>query len=135
MPTVLAGRIIAISPDGAFGRQLAAALAAVTGAVDVHPTLDSLGTGELQAALYVIHLDGELARAPGELLPRLTGACPVIAVLPRSNLAAIVELMQSSSRIVGMMVAEDFDPRRLSALAARILADDILGLEKVMVPG
>jgi hypothetical protein len=131
---VLARRIIAVSPDEAFGQQLAAGLVAVAGTVDVHQTLDALGTGELPA-LCVIHLDGELARAASELLPRLAGGGPVIAVIPHSNLAAVVELMQSSDRVAGVMVAEGFDPRRLSAMAARILADDLFGFENLMAPG
>jgi hypothetical protein len=131
---VLARRIIAVSPDEAFGQQLAAGLAAVAGTVDVHQTLDALGAGELPA-LYVIHLDGELARAASERLPRLAGGGPMIAVIPHSNLAAVVELMQSSDRVAGVMVAEGFDPRRLSAMAARILADDLFGFENLMAPG
>ena len=59
----------------------------------------------------------------------------MIAVLPRSNLAAVVELMQGSSRVAGMMVAEDFDPGQLSAVATRILTGDLFGLEKVMPAG
>lgn len=135
MSTVLARRIIAVSPDRAFGHELETALQAVAGTVDVYPGLDSLGAGDPEAALCVIHLDGELARAPGELLRRPSGRCPVIAVLPRASLAAAVELMQASDRVAGIMVAEDLDPRRLAALAARILTDDLFGLDKVMAPG
>jgi hypothetical protein len=135
MPPVPVRRIIAVSPDQAFGQELATALAAAPGTVDLHRTLDALGPGELEAALCVIHLEGALARAPGELLPRLTGGCPVIAVFPRANLAAVVELMQASDRVAGMMVAEGFDPRQLSAMATRLLTDDLFGLEKVMAPG
>src|SRR5690349_11832477 len=38
--------------------------------------------------------------------------------------------MQSSDRVAGMMVAEDFDMKLLSAMATRVLAGDIFGLEK-----
>jgi len=133
MPTVLARRIIAVSPDETFGQQLAAGLVPVAGTVDVQPTLDTLGTGE-QAALWVIHFDGELGAA-SELLLRLPPGGPVIAVLPRSSLAAIVELMQSSDRVTGVMVADGFDPRRLSVLAAHVLTGHDVGLEGVMAPG
>ncbi|HUC07919.1 MAG TPA: hypothetical protein VMR96_07490, partial [Solirubrobacterales bacterium] len=132
---MLARRIIAVSPDRAFAQQLAAALSALAGTVDVHLTLDSLGTAEQGAALCVIHLDGTRARVPSERLSRLTSGCPVIAVLPRSDLVAVVDLMQSWGRVAGMMVAEDFDPHQLSSMATRILADDVFGLEKVMAPG
>jgi hypothetical protein len=135
MPTVLVRRVIAVSPDGAFGQVLATALAAVAGPVELHRALDSLGAGELAATLCVIHLAGARARVPGELLGRLAPSCPVIAVLPRSDLAAVVELMHASERIVGVLVAEAFDPQALSAVATRVLADDLFGLEKVMVPG
>ena len=66
---MLARRIIAISPDKAFGKQLATALKAAGGAVDLHQSLDELGKGEIQAALFVVHLDGELARSAGSALP------------------------------------------------------------------
>ena len=132
---VLARRIIAVSPDKAFSKQLAVALKAAGGAVDAHTTMDSLGKGDLQAALLVIHLDGPLAGVAPELLPRLTADTRVIAILPRSNLAAVVDIMQASERVAGMMVAEDFDSRNLSSMATRVLAGDIFGLEKMILWG
>lgn len=135
---VLARRIVAVSLDEAFGRALADGLQAVAGTVEVHRTLDALGdalgTGE-RPALCVIHLDGELAGAADEVVRRLPGDGPVIAVIPRSNLAAVVELMRSAERVAGVMVAEGFDPGRLSAMATRVLGDDLVGLEGVMAPG
>ena len=83
----------------------------------------------------MIHLDGELATAAAEILPRLTGETKLIAVLPRSNLAAVVDIMQSSERIAGMMAAENFDSRQLSAMATRVIAGDIFGLEKMVMWG
>jgi hypothetical protein len=129
---VLARRIIALSPDKAFGKQLATALKAAGGAVDLHASLDSLGKGDLQAALVVLHLDGELGTAAAEILPRLIADTRVICVLPRTNLAAVVDIMQSSDRVAGLLVAEDFDSRQLSAMATRVLAGDIFGLEKMV---
>jgi hypothetical protein len=128
---VLARRIIAVTPDKAFGKQLTVALKAAGGAVDTHLTLDELGHhGELVASLLVVHLDGVMAGAAQLLIPRLTGDTRVIAVLPRSNLSTIVDIMQSSDRVAGMMVAEDFDMKLLSAMATRVLAGDIFGLDK-----
>ncbi len=129
---MLARRVIAVSPDKAFGKQLATALKAAGGAVDLHAALDELGKGDLQAALVVLHLDGALATASAELLPRLTGDARVIAVLPRSNLAAVVDIMLSSDRLAGILVAEELDTRELSAMATRVLNGDIFGLEKMM---
>jgi hypothetical protein len=127
---VLARRIIAVTPDKAFGKQLTVALKAAGGAVDTHLTLDELAHGELAASLLVVHLDGPMAGAAQLLIPRLAGEARVIAILPRSNLSAIVDIMQSSDRVAGMMVAEDFDMKLLSAMATRVLAGDIFGLEK-----
>jgi len=53
----------------------------------------------------------------------------------RRHLAAVVELMQSSDRVAGMLVAEGFDPHQLAAMATRIVTDDIFGPEKVMASG
>ena len=127
---MLARRIIAVTPEKAFGKQLAVALKAAGGAVDTYLALEDLGHGELSASLLVMHLDGVMAGAAQALIPRLTGDTRVIAVLPRSNLAAVVDIMQSSDRVAGMMVAEDFDMKLLTAMATRVLAGDIFGLEK-----
>lgn len=127
---MLARRIIALSPDKAFAKQLAVALKAAGGAVDTHLTLEELGTGELSAALIVFHLDGAMTIAAQQLLPRIVGDTRVIAILPRSNLAAVVDIMSGSERVAGMMVADDFDMTLLSAMATRVLAGDIFGLEK-----
>jgi hypothetical protein len=129
---MLARRIIAVSPDKSFGKQLATALKAAGGAVDLHSTLEELGTGDQQAALVVLHLDGELATAAAEILPRLSGDARVIAVVPKANLPAVVDIMQSSERLSGVLVAEDLDTRELSAMATRVLVGDIFGLEKTI---
>lgn len=128
---MLARRVIAVSPDKAFGKQLAIALKAAGGTVDSYQAIEDLSS-ELQAALLVMHLDGELAGASAAILGRLVGDTRVIAVLPRSNLAAVVDIMQASERVAGMLVAEDFDPTALSAMATRVLAGDIFGLEKLV---
>ena len=80
---MLARRIIAVSPDKGFGKQLATALKAAGGAVDLHTGIDELAKGEIQAALVVLHLEGDLASAAAELLPRLQGDARVICILPR----------------------------------------------------
>jgi len=129
---MLARRIIAVSPDKAFGKKIATALKAAGGAVDLHATVEELGTGDQQAALVVLHLDGELATAAAEILPKLTGDARVICVLPKANLPAVVDIMQSSERIAGLLVAEELDTRELSAMATRVLAGDIFGVEKAM---
>ncbi len=132
---MLARRIIAVSPDKGFGKQLATALKAAGGAVDLHPSIDDLGRGEIQAALVVLHLDGDLTNIASELLPRLSGDSRVICILPRANLAAVVDTMQASDRVAGLLTTEHFDSRDLSALATRVLAGDIFGLEKMITWG
>ena len=129
---MLAKRVIVVSAEKAYSRQLATALKAAGGTVDTHASLDTLGKGELQAALVVMHLDGALSAAAAELVPRLTGDARVIAVLPRSNLPAVVDIMQSSERMAGILVAEELDMRELSAMATRVLNGDIFGLEKMI---
>ncbi|HEY5948538.1 MAG TPA: PEGA domain-containing protein [Kofleriaceae bacterium] len=132
---MLARRIIAVSSDKQFGKQIATALKAAGGAVDLHVRLDDLAKGEISAALVVLHLEGELATAAAEVLPRLAGEGKVIAILPKSNLAAVVDIMQSSDRIAGILMQENFDSRQLSAMATRVIAGDIFGLEKMITWG
>jgi hypothetical protein len=130
---MLSRRIVAISPDKAFGKQMSVALKAAGGAVETHQSAEALGRGELAVSLLAIHLVPELGNLLGELLPRLVGDARVIVILPRSNLNPIVEVLGASERISAVMVAEAFDVSDLSALATRIIGGDLFGLEK-MVP-
>ena len=50
---MLARRVIALSVDKAFGKVMATALRAAGGVVELHSTIEAMGTGELQAALLV----------------------------------------------------------------------------------
>ena len=77
---MLARRIIAVTPDKAFGKQLTVALKAAGGAVDTYLTLEDLGHGELHAALLVVHLDGQMMAAAQYLIPRLAGDTRMIAI-------------------------------------------------------
>jgi hypothetical protein len=134
---VPARRIIAVSPERAlrvrFEESLRAA-AAPEVEVEVQSALDGTGVAE-PAALYVVHVAGELLRVPGLLAPRLPGAGPIIAVLPKPSLAGAVELMQASERIAAVLVAEELEIQQLAAVAARLVADDVLGLAQVLAPG
>ena len=127
---MLARRLIALSPEKAFAKQLGVALRAAGGVVDTHLSYEELGTGELSAALVVIHLDGAMLDAFPQLLTRLDSDAKIIVILARPNLPAMVDIMQASELIAGMMVADGFDSTLLSAMATRVLAGDIFGLEK-----
>ncbi|MCX5741525.1 MAG: PEGA domain-containing protein [Proteobacteria bacterium] len=130
---MLPRRIIAISPDKTVGKAIAIALKAAGGVVDLHASLDELGK-EIAAALVVVHVPagGEASAIMSTLVSRLTGDTRAVAILAASDLATIVAIMQASDRVAGMLVAEDLDPRELSAMATRILAGDIFGLDKVI---
>ncbi len=125
--------IIAVSPDPIVGRVILDALASI-GAVDLKATLEAVGTAELTSPLCVIHLSGGLARIARDRVPRLAGGCPVIAILPRADLGTIVQLMQSSTRFVGVMVEEELDPHQLAAMARRIVEDRVFGIEQILAP-
>lgn len=129
---MLARRVIALSPDKAFAKQLGTALRAAGGAVEVHQNLDGLGRGELQAALVVVHIDGDLAEAAEQLAARLGGDGRLIAILPRPDLNRTIAIMGRSERIAGVLNAEHFKSSDLTSMATRLLAGDIFGLEKLV---
>jgi hypothetical protein len=130
-----APRIVVLSPDPAFEHQLVTGLSAMACAVDVQRGLDALGAGEPPAALCVIHLEGECARVLEAGGSGVNLGCPVIAVLPRGDVAAAVEVLRSSERVAGVIDADRFDPQQLAALATRIVSDDVFGLVQAMAPG
>jgi hypothetical protein len=132
MATGLASRIIVVSPDVAFGQRLASALEPLA-PVDVHDTLDRAGA--IEPSLWIIHLAREQVPATSTLPARLAGGAPIIVVSPGSDLTSVVQVMQSSSRLAGMLVAEEVDLGRLAATASGILTEPPFGLERVMAAG
>lgn len=129
---MLARRVIGLSADKAFGKVMATALKAAGGVVELHQSLDGLGRGDIQAALVVVHLDGELASSIEDLALRLTNDARLIVILPKPQLTKTVDVMKISDKIAGILIAEGLKPLDLAAMATRILAGDIFGLEKLV---
>ena len=129
---MLARRVIALSVDKALGKVIATALRAAGGVVELHASLDALGTGDLQAALVVVHLDGALASSLEDLALRLRDDARLIAILPVNALTTTVDVMKLSDKVAGVLVASDLAPGELAAMATRVLAGDIFGLEKLV---
>lgn len=129
---MLARRVIALSVDKAFGKVMTTALRAAGGVVETHASLDALGVGDLQAALIVVHLDGALAGCLEDLSLRLRDDARIIAILPAHALALTVDAMKLSDKIAGILVQVDLQPIDLAAMATRVLAGDIFGLEKLV---
>ncbi len=127
-----APRIVVVSPDPAFEQQLMTALSAMPGAVDVQRGPGAPGAGEPPAVLCVVHLEGECARW---LEAGVNPGCPVIAVLPRGDAAAAIDVLRAADRVAGVIAADRFDPQQLVALATRIVSDDVFGLTPAMAPG
>ena len=130
MPTAPSRRIIVVSSDDEVRHQLEAMLRATSDTVETYATLDAVAAGATAAALYVVHAPDERALTSP---PSQEG--PIIAIVPDPDLAVVVERMQSSRRVAGVILGMDFDPRHLTAMASRIVRDDLLGLDKVMAPG
>ncbi len=129
---MLARRVIAISPEKAFAARLSLGLKAAGGSVETYPSIDSLAKGKIQAALVVLHLEGELRDALPEVAERMRKDSWIIIVLPKSNLVDTVSMMQVSERVAGVLVADDMSTEALAAMATRVLYGDIFGLEKVV---
>ncbi|MEZ4401611.1 MAG: PEGA domain-containing protein [Kofleriaceae bacterium] len=129
---MLARRVIALSVDKAFGKVLTTALRASGGVVELHASLAALGEGEIQAALVVLHLDGALASSLDELAARLKADARLVVVLPTHALGLTVDAMKLSDKVAGILVQTEMRPGDLAAMATRILAGDIFGLEKLV---
>ncbi len=130
---MLARRVIALSADKAFGKVMATALKAAGGVVELHSGVEGLGRGDLQAALVVVHLgDAEPASLVEDLALRLGNDARLIVILPTAALSRTVDVMKISDRVAGVLIAAHMKPIDLSAMATRVLAGDIFGLEKTM---
>ncbi len=129
---MLARRVIAISPDKAIAKRISAGLMASGGTVESVPSPDALARGEIQAALVVLHLDGDSLDPLKEVGERIRKDGWIIVVLPKSDLKQTVAAMQLSSRIAGIFVADDLTVSNLAAMCTRVMHGDIFGLEKLV---
>lgn len=124
--------MIAIAEDKGVAKRLGLGLRAAGGSVETYPSLDALGKGDIQAALVVVHVAGENAEAIPALDRRLDAKAHIIAVLPASDLAGTVAVMQSSGRLAGVLTEDVLDGQALPEMASRLLHGDIFGAEKVV---
>jgi hypothetical protein len=124
-------RIIAISPDESFGKQLQTALNAAGGSVELYQNAHTISPGD--ASLCVVCVTNEVTLA--DTAPRLPPDCPLIVVLPRPDVSAMVAAMQESPRVISVLVADGFDPRQIFLIASRVFAGNPFGLEGVMKSG
>jgi hypothetical protein len=110
-------RIIIVATDEIWAQDLAARLRIPGTAVEIRTSLDAV-SGE-PPALCVLYM------APGfEHLPAQT-----IVVVPRSNLASSVDLLQRYERVVAVALPE---PDALAELAKRFLGGEPFGLSRVL---
>ena len=128
-------RIIAVCADEEMAPRLVRALDASGGLVELVSTHEGLDPREPDVAACVVHLDGALADAGSAVMGRVPRGCQVVFVLPRASLARVVELMQVSESVAGLVVAEELDEPQLTALATRLLTQDLFGLGKTLGPG
>lgn len=124
--------IVVISADKGFGKQLTTAVNAAGATSQLCSSMDELGDGTVEAALLILHLVDNPLAGLNALLPRIIGDTRVIAILPRADLVAAVDIMRASERVNAMMVAERFDSHELAGMATRVLAGDIFGIEKTL---
>jgi CBS domain-containing protein len=125
MPAPIAPRIAVVSADAVLAQRLGSSLTGLALTVDLRRTLDADG---VQPALCVVDLVGD----PAELA---NIRCPVIVVLREASVATVVEVMQTSQHVAGCVVNGEFGATTLRRMVARIVADDVFGLDKVMAPG
>lgn len=129
---MLARRVIAIADDKGVAKRLGTGLRAAGGSVETYPSLDALGKGDIQASLVVVHVTGGNKDALTALDRRLGDKASIIAVLPASDLAETVAVMQASDKIAGVVTEDVLEGQALPEMAARLLHGDIFGAEKVV---
>jgi hypothetical protein len=102
--------------------------------VETIPTLDELPRGEIKADLVVVHSPTKLAELSAQVTARLAPGAHLIVIIPTSSLDDTVNAMKAG-RVSAVLVADEFEPAQLAAVAARLLFGDLFGLEKMVAWG
>jgi hypothetical protein len=129
---MLSKRVIALSPDKAFAKRMAAGVMAAGATVETFTSLEELPKGEIKADLAVVHVAEKAGMIIDQITGRLLSETQLIAVIPSSSLESTVKVMMSG-KVAACLVADTFEPAQLSKVASRLLYGDVFGLEK-MVP-
>ena len=127
---MLSKKVIAVAQDAKFQKRLAAGLMAAGGAVETVASVAELTAAKLEADL-VVYVTEKGDTEMGTLLGKLRPDTPIIVIVPSSDLGPMVDLMKDE-RISNIMVADDMDAARLSAVATKLLFGDVFGLEKFL---
>src|SRR5215475_5504269 len=114
---MLSKRVIALSSDKPFAKRMAAGLMAAGATVETIPTLDELPRGEIKADLVVVHSATKIEH--------------LVALIATSSLEDTVKVMKAG-RVSAVLVADEFEPAQLAAVASRLLFGDLFGLEKLV---
>lgn len=127
---MLARRVVALAPDKTFGKLLTVALRAAGTTAEHIAEVSALTTDDLHSPLVVWHLDPDALPQLGPVLARASATTQFIMIVPKGTLVHLVDVMQRTDRIAGVLLAEAFAAHELTALVARTLIGDIFGLEK-----
>ena len=128
---MLSKRVLAVAVDKAFAKRMAAGLMAAGATVETIPSLDELPRGEIKADLVALHAADQIAERTAQVSARLAAAASLIVVIPTSSLEDTVAAMKAG-RVAAVLVADEFEPARLAAVATRLLHGDLFGLEKIV---
>ena len=127
-------RILVVSSDVPLAASIADALSSISDHVIQHHTFDAALSEGLRADLLLVHFKGASPAAALAVLQRVPEGS-VIALLPSANLITLVDLLQNSTRVAGMVATDELELDYLVTLAARLTGRELFGLARVMRPG
>src|SRR5262244_1640734 len=128
---MLSKRVLALAADKTFAKRMGAGLMAAGATVETIPTLDELPRGEIKADLVVVHSATKIEELVAQISPRLPAPSHLVALIATSSLEDTVKVMKAG-RVSAVLVADEFEPAQLAAVAARLLFGDLFGLEKLV---
>src|SRR5215470_9843505 len=103
---MLSKRVLAVAPDKAFAKRMAAGLMAAGATVETIPTLDELPRGDIKADLVALHAVDQLPERTAQVSARLAPAANLIVVIPTSSLDDTVAVMQAG-RVAAVLAADE----------------------------
>jgi hypothetical protein len=128
----MAKGVLVITPDPEIGKTLRVALTAAGAENTSVVSPAEIPRGPIDAALVVLHQQGDIAQSVAPVASRLLNGSQMIVILPRGDLASTVAALQSHEKVAGVLNADGIRSQEVTAMATRLLFGDIFGLEKVL---
>jgi len=123
-------RVLVVCEEQGLLELIARSVVAAGAEAELWPGLGSLPAGPIPHRYVFFGFNGDL-RVRDEIVPRLRSSAQLVAVVPKSDLAAFTRLLRAD-HCNHVLVADPSNSPAMTVIAGKLVTGDIFGIEKYL---